>query len=794
MHSKAFVIRWVTDGHVGALISYSFIPQKKSINFGVYCFQGTSKPTVDLSSDSTDLDEALSHAHGALTISALERYHAGESHSGQFEIPENHMVAFVFDNTFSKNTAKTVAFSFSLDKPAPQFTQSKPAHDSSAPVISSDGRYLTGSLLKRRRKRMQGFGRRHFSLDTKRALLNYYLDGKSSSLRGVMPLKICDIDVSTKPMIILDSGVEKWILKAITEYDWQLWVQALEDVQNVQYGSRLSREPSVMGRLSMDGITSSRATPPADATDWFEIARAVDSAVNATDEYSNKTGEQSSEASEFLSKLADSLDKIDVVLRRHIPSTSRHASHTRSGSNGSYAIAGAAGGPVAAVEPPLNQVEEEDEDDIFYDADGGEEDDLSSSDSEAEQENGEDYVHVAKEYQDAEEAGLFPLPEDHVERRTQVPKCEHAPPSLISMIRKSAGKDLSSITAPVTSNEPLSLLQKLAETYEYSYLLDKAASTHNEHKRLLLVATFAMSQLAAMRFKARALRKPFNPLLGETYELVREDKGFRYLAEKVSHRPPILATYAESANWTVSFTSRPHQKIWGKSAEITDTGSVVITLLHHKETYEYQNPTCFLRNLIAGEKYIEPEGVVHVECSNGGSAAIEFKAGGMWSGRSEEVKIVDRTHSGSTLEGKWTEGLRIASGDNKDELIWKVGELVKSPKDHYGWPEFTASLNEITRIEEGSLPPTDSRLRPDQRAYENQDVDTAEELKLALEQRQRERRAEYEAQGKTWEPVFFQKAHDELGAFTPRHGKQNYWHKRKYKQWDGVTDIMSSSG
>lgn len=27
--------------------------------------------------------------------------------------------------------------------------------------------------------------------------------------------------------------------------------------------------------------------------------------------------------------------------------------------------------------------------------------------------------------------------------------------------------------------------------------------------------------------------KPFNPLLGETYELVMQEKGFRFLAEKV---------------------------------------------------------------------------------------------------------------------------------------------------------------------------------------------------------------------------------------------------------------------
>ena len=42
------------------------------------------------------------------------------------------------------------------------------------------------------------------------------------------------------------------------------------------------------------------------------------------------------------------------------------------------------------------------------------------------------------------------------------------------------------------------------------------------------------------------------------------------------------------------------------------------------------------------------------------------------------------------------------------------------------------------------LPPTDSRLRPDQRAFEEGDVTEAENLKAALEVRQRSRRPELE--------------------------------------------------
>ena len=53
------------------------------------------------------------------------------------------------------------------------------------------------------------------------------------------------------------------------------------------------------------------------------------------------------------------------------------------------------------------------------------------------------------------------------------------------------------------------------------------------------MAFVAMSQIAGfMQVKGR-LGKPFNPLLGETYELVTPE--FRMLTEKVSHDPPIVA-------------------------------------------------------------------------------------------------------------------------------------------------------------------------------------------------------------------------------------------------------------
>ena len=82
------------------------------------------------------------------------------------------------------------------------------------------------------------------------------------------------------------------------------------------------------------------------------------------------------------------------------------------------------------------------------------------------------------------------------------------------------------------------------------------------------VAAFSISAYGSSN--AQASHKPFNPLLGETFECIREDKGFRYIAEQVfgvrvrfrlgdqvlnfqvSHHPPISGVQADGAGWTWS--------------------------------------------------------------------------------------------------------------------------------------------------------------------------------------------------------------------------------------------------
>ena len=75
------------------------------------------------------------------------------------------------------------------------------------------------------------------------------------------------------------------------------------------------------------------------------------------------------------------------------------------------------------------------------------------------------------------------------------------------------------------------MVQVLCEELEYSELLDKASEVDDPFMRMVYIAAFAVSSYSSTY--TRAGTKPFNPLLGETYECVRDDKGFKFVAEKV---------------------------------------------------------------------------------------------------------------------------------------------------------------------------------------------------------------------------------------------------------------------
>uniref|UniRef100_A0A8C4GZD2 Oxysterol-binding protein n=1 Tax=Dicentrarchus labrax TaxID=13489 RepID=A0A8C4GZD2_DICLA len=348
--------------------------------------------------------------------------------------------------------------------------------------------------------------------------------------------------------------------------------------------------------------------------------------------------------------------------------------------------------------------------------------------------------------------------------------------SLWNILRNNIGKDLSKVTMPVQLNEPLNTLQRLCEELEYSELLDRAANTQDPFERMVYIATFVVSGYASSYYRTGG--KPFNPLLGESYECDRPDKGFRFVAEQVSHHPPISACHAESKNFIFWQDVRCKNKFWGKSMEIVPVGTTHVTLPGSGDHYEWNKVTSCIHNILSGQRWIEHYGEISIRNSSSDicQCKITFVKAKYWNSSVNEVEGTITDNKGKVIHrlfGKWNEA--IFCGDPPSATcIWRANAMPVDYEQYYGFTKFAIELNELDPSLKLLLPPTDTRLRVDQRLLEEGNLEAAEEQKQRIEQLQRERRRVLEENNETHQPKFFRKSKDDTWV-----SNNTYWELRK---------------
>ncbi|XP_060760991.1 oxysterol-binding protein-related protein 3a isoform X2 [Neoarius graeffei] len=352
------------------------------------------------------------------------------------------------------------------------------------------------------------------------------------------------------------------------------------------------------------------------------------------------------------------------------------------------------------------------------------------------------------------------------QRRLRLPStCVSGGVDMWSILSANIGKDLSKVSMPVQLNEPVNTLQRLCEELEYCHLLDTAAHTQDPHMRMVYVAAFAVSMYACTF--TRAGKKPFNPVLGETYECEHPDKGFCFIAEQVSHHPPVSACHCESKNFTLWQDVRWKNKFWGRSMEIVPVGTTHIVLPSFGDHYELNRVTSCIHNILSGQRWIEHYGEMTIK----NTAATEdtsfckvtfFKSKSRSLNTNDvEVVVTDlEGHVVHSLFGKWSEALYL--GDPPSAIcIWRANPMPEDYEQYYGFTQFTVELNELNESMRPFLPPTDTRFRPDQRLLEEGDISGAEEQKERIESLQRERRRILQENNMTHTPRFFKRSEDD---------------------------------
>jgi hypothetical protein len=389
-------------------------------------------------------------------------------------------------------------------------------------------------------------------------------------------------------------------------------------------------------------------------------------------------------------------------------------------------------------------------------------------------------------------------------RRDRIPERPNYSINLWSIMKNCVGKDLSKIPIPVNFSEPISMLQRMTEELEYSSVLDMAAKTNDSWEQLAYVAAFTISSYSTT---ATRVNKPFNPLLGETYECDRtDDLGWKSIAEQVSHHPPALSTYAEGQGWTLYQEFTMTSKFRGQYLSITPLGHSHLIFKNTGNHFTWRKVTTLVNNIIVGKLWIDNVGEMDI-INHTTKDVCKLK----YFPYSYFSKDVPRKVTGVVtdvngqarwvLTGTWTEKIeggpvestsgRHAQSHHMEtrnmKLLWQRKMPPAYLENMYNFTQLAVELNE----DEPGVAPTDSRRRPDQRLMEEGRWDEANQEKLRLEEKQRQNRRAREAEGHDiYKSKWFKKQHDTFTDSEMHSYTNEYWECKQKQDWSRCDDIF----
>ncbi|XP_072295617.1 oxysterol-binding protein-related protein 9 isoform X2 [Eucyclogobius newberryi] len=341
---------------------------------------------------------------------------------------------------------------------------------------------------------------------------------------------------------------------------------------------------------------------------------------------------------------------------------------------------------------------------------------------------------------------------------------------LLSQVR--LGMDLTKVVLPTFILEKRSLLEMYADFFAHPDLFVSIAEQPEPKERMVQVVKWYMSAFHAGR-KGSVAKKPYNPILGEVFfchwDLPNEttkdistqmepvsdgpvpwasSNSVCFVAEQVSHHPPISAFYAECLNRQIQFNAHiwTKSKFLGMSIGVHNIGQGCVSCLEHDEHYILTFPNGYGRSILT-VPWVELGGECNISCSKSGySANIVFHTKPFYGGKKHritaEIFAPNDKKSFCSIEGEWNGVMyaKWATGENtifidtkKMGLIKKKVRKLEDQVEHESrklWKDVTQNL----------------KLK---------DIDAATEAKHNLEEKQRAEARERKENEQQWETRLF---------------------------------------
>lgn len=322
--------------------------------------------------------------------------------------------------------------------------------------------------------------------------------------------------------------------------------------------------------------------------------------------------------------------------------------------------------------------------------------------------------------------------------------------SMISQLR--IGMDLSKVAFPTFVLEPRSMLERISDFMSHPDIIFGAEKHKDPDERFMHVLSY---YLAGWHIKPRGVKKPYNPVLGEffrcKYNYPDGTQGF-YIAEQVSHHPPISAFFYVAPENRISIVGelRPKAKFLGNSVSTTMEGENRVRLLGAPQDGEYvvTMPNMYARGILFGKMVLELGDTCTARNDQYGLVCdLDFKTKGFFSG-SYNVVVgrvkKDKVDLGE-VSGKWTQVM-----DFKDAKTGEKRTLFDAVKDG------EALAPRVVAPESEQEPYESRRLWLDlTKAILAKDMDAATAAKGAVEDAQRDKR-KLDDPSKPHKPRFFE--------------------------------------
>ncbi|KAM8888693.1 oxysterol-binding protein-related protein 9 isoform X4 [Synchiropus splendidus] len=341
---------------------------------------------------------------------------------------------------------------------------------------------------------------------------------------------------------------------------------------------------------------------------------------------------------------------------------------------------------------------------------------------------------------------------------------------LLSQVR--LGMDLTKVVLPTFILERRSLLEMYADFFAHPDLFVSIAEQSDPRDRMVYVVKWYLSAFHAGR-KGSVAKKPYNPILGEVFychwDLPSETEepsppsqdtvsdgpvpwsspdSVCFVAEQVSHHPPISAFYAECSRKKIQFNAHiwTKSKFLGMSIGVHNIGQGCVSCLEHDEHYILTFPNGYGRSILT-VPWVELGGECNISCSKTGySANIVFHTKPFYGGKKHritaEIFAPNDKKSFCSIEGEWNGVMyaKWATGENTTFIDTKRLGIVKK---------------KVRKLED-QLDYESRRLWRDVTLnLKRKDIDAATEAKHRLEEKQRAEARERKENEQQWETRLF---------------------------------------